>query len=101
MVLEFPTFTDGRAYSYARTLRERYGYAGEVRATGDVLRDQLAFMQRAGFDAFELADAVDAGAALAAFDEFDGWYQRAVDRRATVPDLRHNPETVFLNGTAG
>ena len=101
VVLEFPKFTDGRAYSYARTLRERYGYTGEVRATGDVLRDQLAFMQRAGFDAFEVADTTDVAAVTAALAEVDVWYQRAADARASVPELRHNPETVFLNGTAG
>ena len=54
VALEFPKFTDGRAYSQARLLRERYGYRGEIRAVGDVLRDQLRFMARSGFDAFEL-----------------------------------------------
>ena len=50
--VDFPKFTDGRAYSQARLLRGRYGYRGELRANGDVLRDQLLFMQRCGFDAF-------------------------------------------------
>lgn len=53
VALEFPAFKDGRAYSTARLLRERYRYTGEVRAVGDVLRDQLQFMLRCGFDAFE------------------------------------------------
>src|SRR5581483_7714730 len=53
VALVFPTFRDGRAYSQARLLRERYGYEGELRATGQVLRDQFMFMLRAGFDAFE------------------------------------------------
>ena len=54
VALVFPTFRDGRAYSQARLLRERYGYDGELRATGQVLRDQFVFMLRAGFDAFEV-----------------------------------------------
>ena len=54
IALEFPTFKDGRAYSQARLLRERYGFTGELRATGDVLRDQFLFLHRCGFDAFEV-----------------------------------------------
>ena len=54
IALEFPRFGDGRADSYARLLRERYGFAGELRAVGNVLRDQLFFMVRCGFDAFEI-----------------------------------------------
>ena len=53
VVLNFPKFTDGRAYSQARLLRERLGYTGELRATGVVLRDQLPFLLRCGFDSFE------------------------------------------------
>ncbi len=58
IALEFPRFGDGRAYSYARLLRERYGFTGELRAVGNVLRDQFLAMLRCGFDAFELADSV-------------------------------------------
>ena len=54
IVLNFPKFSDGRAYSQARVLREHLGYQGELRATGQVLRDQLLYMHRAGFDAFEI-----------------------------------------------
>ena len=54
VALDFPKFGDGRAYSYARLLRERYGFKGEIRAVGNVLRDQYLFMQRCGFDAFEV-----------------------------------------------
>src|ERR1700761_302584 len=54
VALVFPTFRDGRAYSQARLLRERHGFKGELRATGQVLRDQFLFMLRAGFDAFEV-----------------------------------------------
>lgn len=77
VILEFPGFKDGRAYSQARLLRERYGYRGEIRARGAVLRDQLYFMARCGFDAFEFDGAqADAAAALA---EFSYVYQRAAD----------------------
>ena len=55
IAIEFPTFRDGRGYSTARLLRERWGFAGELRAVGNVLRDQLLFMYRCGFDAFEIA----------------------------------------------
>ena len=53
LVLDFPKFSDGRAYSQARLLRGRLGYRGELRATGGVLQDQIAFMLRCGFDSFE------------------------------------------------
>src|SRR5712672_4426893 len=62
VALVFPTFRDGRAYSQARLLRERHGYDGELRATGQVLRDQFVFMSRAGFDAFEVKKDSDADA---------------------------------------
>src|ERR1035437_8784526 len=60
--LVFPTFRDGRAYSQARLLRGRHGFRGELRATGQVLRDQFVFMLRAGFDAFEVKKQSDADA---------------------------------------
>src|SRR5476649_2735616 len=64
VVLEFPKFTDGRAYSQARILRERLGYTGELRASGAVFLDQLPFLLRCGFDAFE-SEQKGFGAALA------------------------------------
>ncbi len=76
VALDFPKWTDGRAYSQARLLRERYGFAGEVRATGDVLADMLPLLQRTGFDAVHLrADQKTdvAERALGFFD--DGYYQ--------------------------
>lgn len=79
IALEFPSFRDGRAYSQARLLRERYGYRGELRAVGDVLRDQLFFMYRSGFDAFELRPDRDPQDALEAFAEFTVTYQAAAD----------------------
>ena len=88
IALEFPTFKDGRAYSTARLLRERFGYTGELRAVGDVLRDQLAFMARCGFDAFEYAGKTPAEEALAAFDEISALYQPASDHRPHAAALR-------------
>jgi uncharacterized protein (DUF934 family) len=80
VALEFPKFVDGRAYSQARLLRERHGYQGEIRATGDVLRDQLFFMARSGFDAFELRRDRSLEDALEAFQEFSERYQPAADQ---------------------
>ena len=73
--LVFPKFTDGRAYSQAFLLRRRLGFAGELRATGDVLIDQLVQMQRTGFDVAVLKDGVDASAAQRQFERFAGFYQ--------------------------
>ena len=73
--LQFPTFTDGRAYSQAFMLRRRLNFAGELRATGDVLIDQLVQMQRTGFDVAVLAEGVDASAAQRQLDRYAGFYQ--------------------------
>jgi uncharacterized protein (DUF934 family) len=81
VALEFPKFRDGRQYSNARLLRERYGYKGEVRAVGDVLREQAGFMRRCGFDAFEPADGSGAQQWQAATQRFRHVYQRAADGR--------------------
>ena len=78
--LAFPKFADGRAHSQARLLRERYGYRGELRAVGDVLRDQLFFMARNGFDAFELRADRCLEDALEAFGDFSDSYQPAADQ---------------------
>ena len=78
--LQFPAFTDGRAYSQAFLLRRRLRFAGELRATGDVLIDQLVQMQRTGFDVAVLAEGVDASAAQRQLDRYAGFYQgSAVD----------------------
>jgi uncharacterized protein (DUF934 family) len=90
IVLEFPKFVDGRAYSQARLLRERYRYKGELRATGDVLRDQLQFMQRCGFDAFEIAAANAVEIWRAAVNEIDVFYQPAADNRVAAAQLRRS-----------
>ena len=73
--LHFPKFTDGRAYSQAFLLRRRLGFAGELRATGDVLIDQLVQMQRTGFDVAILREGLDPSAAQRQFDRFAGFYQ--------------------------
>lgn len=89
IALEFPVFRDGRAYTYARLLRERFGYAGELRAVGDVLLEQLHFMERVGFDAFEIAGADPLGDWRTAASEFSTWYQATGDGRAPARELRH------------
>ncbi len=89
VALEFPYFKDGRAYSYARLLRERYGYKGELRAVGHVLRDQYLFMARCGFDAFEVKDAKAVDAFKQAMAEFSVFYQPTADGRRTAMMLRH------------
>lgn len=80
VALNFPIFTDGRHYSSARLLRERYGYQGEIRAIGDVLRDQLFYMQRCGFDAFAIRPDRDPYEALQSLQDFSVTYQAAVNQ---------------------
>ena len=78
--VNFPKFTDGRSYSTARLLRERYGFQGEIRAVGDVLQDQLYFMKRCGIDAYALREDKDLTAALASLTDFSESYQAAADQ---------------------
>jgi uncharacterized protein (DUF934 family) len=80
VAVHFASFTDGRGYSTGRLLRERFGWRGELRAIGDVQRDQLLYLARCGFDAFDLRQGEDAEAALAAFDDFSEAYQASVDQ---------------------
>ena len=75
IAIEFPKFTDGRGYSVGRMLRDRHGFTGELRAVGYVLRDNLYYMERCGFDAFELKEGKPLESALEAFGEFSGTYQ--------------------------
>ena len=77
--MHFPAFTDGRGYSTARLLRQRYGFKGELRAFGDILHDQLYELGRCGFDSFALREDQDPVEALRAFDEFSESYQAAAD----------------------
>jgi uncharacterized protein (DUF934 family) len=94
VALVFPTFRDGRAYSQARLLRERHGFKGELRATGQVLRDQFVFMLRAGFDAFEVKKESDAEAFAATVKRYSVFYQPTGDGRITAlhrrMQLRHS-----------
>ena len=89
IALEFPVFRDGRAYSYARLLRERWDFKGELRAVGDVLLEQLHFMQRVGFNAFELRSDDALRDWRTASGEFTTWYQATGDGRAPARALRH------------
>lgn len=92
LLLEFPAFGDGRAYSQASLLRERCDYRGELRATGQaVVRDQLHGMMRVGFDAFALRQDQDPQACLAAFDDFRIAYQPAADHVLPVWKRRQLP----------
>ncbi|MEA2941312.1 MAG: hypothetical protein QOD09_1841 [Bradyrhizobium sp.] len=84
VALVFPTFRDGRAYSQARLLRERYKYRGELRATGQVLRDQFVFMLRAGFDAFDVKKDSDAEAYVNTVKRYSVFYQPTGDGRVTA-----------------
>jgi uncharacterized protein (DUF934 family) len=77
--VELPRFADGRAFSTARLLRERLGFGGELRAVGYILRDQLFYLSRVGFDAFELKPNRDPEEALQAFGEISVTYQPAAD----------------------
>jgi len=78
--VNFPKFGDGRGYSIARLLRERYGYRGELRAVGHITRDLLFFLESCGFDAFELREGENPREALAAFEDFSESYQASVAR---------------------
>jgi len=84
VALVFPAFKDGRAYSQARILREQLKYRGELRATGQVLRDQFLFMQRAGFNSFEVRKEADAVAFAETLKRYTVFYQPTGDGRVTV-----------------
>jgi len=88
IALVFPKFRDGRAYSQARLLRERYGFRGELRATGDVLRDQFIFLIRAGFDSLEVRKAADAAAFAEAVGRYSVFYQPGADGLAPAAIAR-------------
>ena len=88
VALVFPTFRDGRAYSQARLLRERHGYDGELRAAGQVLRDQFVFMTRAGFDTFEVKKEADAAAFAETMKRYSVFYQPTGDGRLTALNRR-------------
>jgi uncharacterized protein (DUF934 family) len=95
IVIEFAKIGEGRGYSQARLLRQRYGYAHELRARGAVKRDQLFFLARCGFDAFELEAGEDPVASLAAFNSFSVAYQDGSD---AVVSVRYRTTSAALSG---
>ena len=84
IALEFPIFRDGRAYSQARMLRQQMGFSGDLRATGDVLRDQIFFMTRCGFSSFEVSEKADFSQWKEALKEFSAWYQPAISKQEAM-----------------
>ena len=100
VALVFPTFKDGRAYSQARLIRERYQFRGELRATGQVLRDQLLFLQRAGFDAFEVTKEKDAAVFAEVAQRYSVFYQPTGDGRRSARQVRalHAPPAAPAHG---
>jgi len=84
IAINFPVFSDGRGYSYARQLREYFDYQGELRAIGDILKDQLFFYQRCGFNSFALREDRDAEQAISSLTDFSVSYQSANDSAVPV-----------------
>jgi uncharacterized protein (DUF934 family) len=88
IVLEFPVFRDGRAFSWARILRERLNFTGEIRATGHFLYDQIAYMRRVGFDAWNVAEGFTLEQFNRALGEITNVYQPSADGKKTIRQLR-------------
>ncbi len=88
VVLEFPKFRDGRAFSWARMLRTRFGFKGEIRAVGDFLYDQISYQHRTGFDAWEVPDHFTLEQFRRALGEMTGVYQPSADGKKTIRELR-------------
>lgn len=84
VAIEFAGIGEGRGYTQAQLLRQRFGFTGEIRAVGKIQRDQLFYMARCGFDAFELPDGADTAAALAAFEDYSVKYQDSADKGLTL-----------------
>jgi phosphoadenosine phosphosulfate reductase len=101
VALNFPTFRDGRAYSQARQLREQYGFTGEMRATGDVLRDQFLFMLRAGFDALEIRKDADAAAYQEAVSRYSVFYQHSNNGAPSAVAERLARNAIRIDARAG
>ena len=89
VALDFPVFRDGRSYSNARLLRDRYGYKGELRALGDVLRDQIFFMHRCGIDSFQIRPDKSITDAVSSLSDFSVTYQTAADGALPVYKQRN------------
>lgn len=90
IALNFPGFMDGRSYSSATNLRTHYHYSGEIRAIGDVLRDQLFYMRRCGFTTFELKDSVNLEDARKALKDFTDNYQATIEQPLPLFRRRQN-----------
>ena len=88
VVVEFPALADGRAFSLARLLRERFGYAGEIRARGNFIRDQVYFLARVGINAFEPVEGTDLEKLLPALKDFSVNYQAAADDKKPAYQMR-------------
>ncbi len=88
VVVEFPKFRDGRGFTIARTLRERYGFSGEIRAVGHVLPDQYEFLVRCGFTCVAVSDGADLGVWAAALERFHVAYQPGLDTAPVLSGLR-------------
>ena len=93
IVLEFPVFRDGRAFSWARMLRERLKFTGEIRGTGHFLYDQINYMKRVGFDAWNVADGFSLEQFQRALAEITNVYQPSADGKKTIRELRASPRT--------
>ncbi|HEV2652923.1 MAG TPA: DUF934 domain-containing protein [Rhizomicrobium sp.] len=88
VVIEFPKFADGRGFSWARMLRTRLGFKGQVRATGDFIYDQVSYQHRVGFDAWEVKDNFTLDDFRRALSEMTYVYQPSADGKKTIRDLR-------------
>lgn len=93
VVLEFPVFRDGRAFSWARMLRERLKFTGEIRGTGHFLYDQINYMKRVGFDAWNVAEGFSLEQFHRALTEITNVYQPSADGKKTIRELRATPRT--------
>ena len=90
IAIRFPSFKDGRVFTLARLLRERGGFTAELRATGDILPDQILFLLRVGFSTFELPEHIPARRVREALDRYSVWFQSAADSRTPVHQLRQS-----------
>ena len=81
IAINFPKFADGRGYSYARILRDRFKYSGELRAMGDILHDQMFYLKRCGFDAFAVREDKDANVVIEGLNDFSECYQASTNQK--------------------
>jgi len=84
IAINFPKFADGRGYSYARILRDRFEYSGELRAMGDILHDQMFYLKRCGFDAFAVREDKDADIVVEGLNDFSECYQASTNQKTPL-----------------